>query len=144
MTDFLIEDTEVSFIVGNGWYRGRFIFEGGFENIYGNKQQLIAELQVEYTDGTWERFGSDETWLVETNCIQENSIYDGEIIDFTYEKNVLTTEVIDGNTALLTPRLDLPVEVVEEFSPRIFFDTKNQMILDFGQRINRLDLYRVT
>ena len=86
VTDFLIEDTEVSFIVGNGWYRGRFIFEGGFENIYGNKQQLIAELQVEYTDGTWERFGSDETWLVETNCIQENSIYDGEIIDFTYEK----------------------------------------------------------
>lgn len=135
VTDFLIEDTEVSFIVGNGWYRGRFIFEGGFENIYGNKQQLIAELQVEYTDGTWERFGSDETWLVETNCIQENSIYDGEIIDFTYEKNVLTTEVIDGNTALLTPRLDLPVEVVEEFSPRIFFDTKNQMILDFGQEI---------
>ena len=43
--------------------------------------------------------------------------------------------MIDGNTALLTPRLDLPVEVVEEFSPRIFFDTKNQMILDFGQEI---------
>ena len=36
------------------------------------------------------------------------------------KKNVLTTEVIDGNTALLTPRLDLPVEVVEEFSHGYF------------------------
>ena len=135
VTECLIEDTEVSFIVGNGWYRGRFLFEGGFENIYGNKQKLIAELHVEYTDGTLEQFYSDETWTVETNYIQENSIYDGEIINYTAEINALTTEVIDVTTLLLAPRLDLPVEVVAEFQPRIFFDTKNQMVLDFGQEI---------
>lgn len=135
VTECLIENTEVSFIVGNGWYRGRFLFEGGFENIYGNKQKLIAELHVEYTDGTLEQFYSDETWTVETNYIQENSIYDGEIIDYTAEISALTTEVIDVTTSLLAPRLDLPVEVVAEFQPRIFFDTKNQMILDFGQEI---------
>ena len=135
VTECLIENTEVSFIVGNGWYRGRFLFEGGFENIYGNKQKLIAELHVEYTDGTLEQFYSDETWTVETNYIQDNSIYDGEIIDYTAEISALTTEVIDVTTSLLAPRLDLPVEVVAEFRPRIFFDTKNQMILDFGQEI---------
>ena len=135
VTECLIEDTEISFIVGNGWYRGRFLFEGGFENIYGDKQKLIAELHVEYTDGTLEQFYSDETWTVETNYIQENSIYDGEIIDYTAEISALTTEVIDVTTSLLAPRLDLPVEVVAEFQPRIFFDTKNQMILDFGQEI---------
>lgn len=135
VTECLIEDTEISFIVGNGWYRGRFLFEGGFENIYGDKQKLIAELHVEYTDGTLEQFYSDETWTVETNYIQENSIYDGEIIDYTAEISALTTKVIDVTTSLLAPRLDLPVEVVAEFQPRIFFDTKNQMILDFGQEI---------
>ena len=135
VTECLIEDTEISFIVGNGWYRGRFLFEGGFENIYGDKQKLIAELHVEYTDGTLEQFYSDETWTVETNYIQENSIYDGEIINYTAEINALTTEVIDVTTLLLAPRLDLPVEVVAEFQPRIFFDTKNQMVLDFGQEI---------
>ena len=135
VTECLIEDTEVSFIVGNGWYRGRFLFEGGFENIYGNKQKLIAELHVEFTDGTLEQFYSDETWIVETNYIQGNSIYDGEIIDYHSEISTLTTEVIDVTTSLLTPRLDLPVVVVEELYPRVFFDTKNQMILDFGQEI---------
>ena len=135
VTECLIEDTEVSFVVGNGWYRGRFLFEGGFENIYGNKQKLIAELHVEYTDGTLEQFYSDETWIVETNYIQGNSIYDGEIIDYHSEISTLTTEVIDVTTSLLTPRLDLPVVVVEELYPRVFFDTKNQMILDFGQEI---------
>lgn len=135
VTECLIEDTEISFVVGNGWYRGRFLFEGGFENIYGDKQKLIAELHVEYTDETLEQFYSDETWTVETNYIQENSIYDGEIIDYTTEISALTTEVIDVTTSLLAPRLDLPVEVVAEFQPRIFFDTKNQMILDFGQEI---------
>lgn len=135
VTECLIEDTEVSFVVGNGWYRGRFLFEGGFENIYGNKQKLIAELHVEYTDGTLEQFYSDETWIVETNYIQGNSIYDGEIIDYHSEISTLTTKVIDVTTSLLTPRLDLPVVVVEELYPRVFFDTKNQMILDFGQEI---------
>ncbi len=81
-----------------------FIFEGGFENIYGNKQ-LIAELQVEYTDGTWERFGSDETWLVKQIAFKKIPFMMEKSLT-TYEKNVLTTEVIDGNTALLTPRLD--------------------------------------
>lgn len=65
VTDFLIEDTEVSFIVGNGWYRGRFIFEGGFENIYGNKQQLIASCKWNIQMELGSDLGSDETWLVE-------------------------------------------------------------------------------
>ena len=135
VTTSLKADSELSFIVGNGWYRGRFVFEGGFENIYGDKQQLIAELHVEYTDGTIEQFVTDETWIVKTNHIQDNSIYDGEIIDFSLEETLLTTQVIDEDKNLLTARLDLPVEVMEEFAPRVFFDTKNQMVLDFGQEI---------
>ena len=135
VTTSLKADSELSFIVGNGWYRGRFVFEGGFENIYGDKQQLIAELHVEYTDGTIDQFVTDETWIVKTNHIQDNSIYDGEIIDFSLEETLLTTQVIDEDKNLLTARLDLPVEVMEEFAPRVFFDTKNQMVLDFGQEI---------
>ena len=135
VTTSLMADSELSFIVGNGWYRGRFVFEGGFENIYGNKQQLLAEVHVEYKDGTIEKFVTDETWTIKTNSIQENSIYDGEIIDFSSEETILTAQVVDGDKNLLTARLDLPVKVMEEFSPRIFFDTKNQTILDFGQEI---------
>ena len=135
VTTSLKSDSELSFIVGNGWYRGRFVFEGGFENIYGDKQQLIAELHVEYKDGTIEQFVTDESWIVKTNHIQDNSIYDGEIIDFSLDETVLTTQVIDGDKNLLTARLDLPVEVMEEFVPRVFFDAKNQMVLDFGQEI---------
>lgn len=124
VTTSLIADSELSIIVGNGWYRGRFVFEGGFENIYGDKQQLIAELHVEYKDGTIEQFVTDESWIVKTNHIQDNSIYDGEIIDFSLDETVLTTQVIDGDKNLLTARLDLPVEVMEEFVPRVFLMLK--------------------
>ena len=62
VTEYLQDRNEIAFLVGNGWYRGRFIFEGGLENIYGDKQKLISELHILYHDGSTEIIKSDTTW----------------------------------------------------------------------------------
>lgn len=135
VTELLTDTTTLNIIVGNGWYRGRFVFEGGFKNIYGDKQKLIAELHVTFQDGTEVVLGTDASWKTSTTHIQDNSIYDGEIIDFRVEPIQLTTHVDFTTKSLLTARVDLPVEVVATFHPHVFRDAKGQLILDYGQEI---------
>lgn len=135
VADYLETDTDLTFLVGDGWYRGRFVFEGGFENIYGDKQKLIAELHIAYEDGSDDVIVTDGTWLTRSNHTQENAIYDGETIDYAAKIQKLTTVVEEAGKELLTARLDLPVEVAETLKARAFFDSKGDLILDFGQEI---------
>lgn len=135
VTTLLTPNSELSFILGNGWYRGRFVFEGGFENLYGNRQKLIAELHITYQDGSTELVVTDNSWRTTSTVIQENSIYDGEVIDFGQVENLLTTVEISDSKHNLQGRIDPPVEIVESLTPSIFHDAAGQLVLDFGQEI---------
>ena len=41
-------------MLGDGWFRGRLGFGGGRRNIYGDRLALLAQLEIEYADGTHE------------------------------------------------------------------------------------------
>ncbi len=68
-------------ILGDGWYRGRLGFRGGRRNIYGDRLALLAQLEIEYEDGTAERIVTDESWRAATGPILASDIYDGETYD---------------------------------------------------------------
>jgi alpha-L-rhamnosidase len=65
-------------IVADGWFRGRMGFGGGRINIYGDRTALLAQLEVEYTDGTTEHIVTDDSWKASTGPFLLTSIYDGE------------------------------------------------------------------
>lgn len=136
ITKQLKSNNVLEVLAGNGWYKGRFIFEGGQENIYGDRQKMIAEIHLDYVDGSSEVINTDESWKVETTPILENSIYDGEIIDYTQKLRelIITT---DTDTKLLTARHDLPVLKNFYSSPkRVFLDKAGNWVADFGQEIS--------
>src|SRR5437870_9182316 len=64
-------------ILGDGWYRGRLGFDGGRRNIYGYRLALLAQLEINYADGTTERIFTDETWRAARGPILASDIYDG-------------------------------------------------------------------
>ena len=68
-------------MLGDGWYKGRFGFDGGYTNLYGEQLKLIAELHLAYADGTTETIGSDDSWLTKPGPVLKSSIYDGEVYD---------------------------------------------------------------
>lgn len=71
MTDLLHEGRNVlGALWGDGWYRGRLGFNGGRRNIYGERLALLAQLEVDYTDGTTLRVVTDETWRAAKGPIQ--------------------------------------------------------------------------
>src|SRR5437588_10085164 len=86
VTDLLHEGRNaIGAMLGDGWYRGRIGFEGGRRNIYGDRLALLAQLEINYEDGTSAWIVTDETWRAARGPILASDIYDGETYDARME-----------------------------------------------------------
>lgn len=74
-------------ILGDGWFRGRIGFGGGQRNSYGQHLALLAQLEVQYKDGSSERIVTDDmpAWRALIGPILMSGIYDGETYDARLE-----------------------------------------------------------
>ena len=48
--------------LADGWYKGRFGFEGGRREIWGDTAGLVAQLEITRSDGSVQRIVSDTRW----------------------------------------------------------------------------------
>ena len=123
-------------MLGNGWYKGRFVFEGGFENLYGNQMKLIAELHIIYQDGSSEVIATDDTWRAEMPAVGSNSIYDGEVQDYHLAGQPVSFTVDPDGKELLQARTSMPITEVDVIGPAAVLHTPaGETVLDFGQMI---------
>ncbi len=134
---FVLEDLKkgphsLTFALGDGWYRGRFVFDGGQANIYGDELGLLAELHLED-----EIIATDESWQAAKNPVSFASIYDGE----TWDANAVPEFVPailseDQDTAKLADRRNLPIVKKKTLLPKALLHTpRDEWVLDFGQNM---------
>ena len=76
-------------ILGNGWYSGGWQkWKGKLEAIYGKEPLLLAQLDVEYTNGEHQIIGTDGTWEGTANGpLQFAGIYEGVTYDARKESS---------------------------------------------------------
>ncbi|MCA9916352.1 MAG: glycoside hydrolase family 78 protein [Anaerolineales bacterium] len=134
-------------MVGEGWYRGRLGFGGGRRNIYGDKLALLAQLEIQYADGSSEQIVSDEDWRAAAGAILESGIYDGEIYDARlepvgwaeagFEDGAWTSvSTLDHDLATLEAPLGPPVRRTETLKPvAITQSPSGKTLVDFGQNL---------
>jgi len=132
--------------VGDGWYRG-YIGWSSRRNAYGDKLALLAQLRIEYNDGTIELISTGQNWKVSTGPILKSDIYNGEEYDANLEiKGWNTNGLIDSewkNAEVLDfPKDDLiapqgeKVRAVEELDAKEFIRTpKGEQVYDMGQNM---------
>lgn len=140
----------IAFLMGDGWYKGRFGVNGGFENNFGDDYKLICELHITYEDGTEEYVGSDRSFKYSEGSILFSNIYDGEILDANKEpEEWMQPGFLDGGwnamTELeeerenlkerLTERYSVPVIKKEVLKPQIISRKEESIILDMGQNM---------
>lgn len=158
LTDFLTRgENVISFLLGAGWYKGRFGVNGGFENNFGKHYHLLCEIHIRYEDGTEEVFGSDRSFLYTEGPVSFSNIYDGEIYDAGKEpkgwklpgyddalwKNVNEKE--PEHMKQITERYSVPVVVKEKIRPqKLFRGNKGTLILDTGQNMSGWIVFRDT
>lgn len=134
-------------VLGDGWFRGRLGFGGGRRNIYGDRLALLAQLEVQYADGSVERIVTDESWRAATGPILSNSIYDGETYDARLEQPGWSAPGFDDagwsgvrilawNMNALEAPLGPPVRRTQRVQPvSIFQSPSGKTIVDFGQNL---------
>lgn len=122
--------------LGNGWYKGKFGLNGKAEN-FGSEFQMIAEIHLQYEDGSVKVIPSDDTWKYKGSDTEGSDIYDGEIINrvlWEKKENPLKTPVYGEIEGKLVERYSLPVLEKEELSVREVIHTPaGETVLDFAQ-----------
>ncbi|HKZ36334.1 MAG TPA: glycoside hydrolase family 78 protein, partial [Chryseolinea sp.] len=136
----------VGVMLGDGWYRGFLAWENN-KNIYGKKLGLLCQLEVEYSDGVKETFGSDEKWKCSTGPITKSGIYYGETYDARLEPqqwsnagfndgNWLSVSMAAGGKDNLVASYAPPIRKHESFKALKISKTPNgQTVVDFGQNL---------
>lgn len=132
----LEEENTIEILLGKGWYMGTF----GLKNqscLFGDEMKAIAELHVDYEDGSQEVIGTDESWKYRGSDIEDSGIYMGEIYNHSlWEKRENPWKKVEIKTApgRLTERYSLPVVAKEELHPKEIIHTPaGETVVDFGQ-----------
>lgn len=138
VTSFIEETNQLSVLVGDGWYKGRFGFSSrpGDKGYYGEDYRLIAELHIVYEDGSNQMIVTDDTWTVSGSNLTFSSIYDGEHRDDTLEEQTPENVFCIEESLPLTERLSIPVLEQEEFPAKELLHTPaGEWVYDIGQNI---------
>ena len=139
VTEGIQKENILEVSLGNGWYKGRFGLAGQKEN-FGNRFLLIAELHLTYEDGSEQTVVTDDTWTYRGSDVEDDSIYDGEIINHLLwnkkenpeKKAVPADETI--SIGKLVERYSLPVKEMENMAVKeIIYTPAGETVLDFGQ-----------
>jgi len=148
VTDLLLSgNNAIGIKLGNGWYKGRFGFDGGYTDLYGNEFAVIGEIIVTLQNGSEVIIATDQDWKSSSSPITFSGIYDGEVYDANLEMQYWTMPEFDDkswmpatlthvSTEKLQARLSLPIKIMEEKKPiEVIHTPAGETILDFGQVI---------
>ncbi|WP_026497987.1 alpha-L-rhamnosidase [Butyrivibrio sp. WCD2001] len=132
VTDKIGEKSQLDIQVARGWYMSNFGLEGGHN--FGDRMEAIAELHVDFADGSHEVIGTDNTWKVLKNVVIESGIYYGEDLDRTAGTTEIGNAVEVKAERALLDRYSIPV-IVKEILPakEIIHTPAGETVVDFGQ-----------
>jgi alpha-L-rhamnosidase len=133
-------------IVADGWFAGHIAFFG--RGHYGDAPALLAQLEVEHTDGTRSILATDRRWRAATGALREADIIMGETLDLRLGCEGWREPGFDDSgwahaqerawaAAELTVRAAPDVEVVAELDPvSIVEDPNGAIVVDAGQNVS--------
>ncbi|UYM03354.1 family 78 glycoside hydrolase catalytic domain [Solicola gregarius] len=134
--------------VASGWYTGKVAMFG--TDVYGTDNSLIAELVVDFDDGTSAVVGTDGSWRTTPGPTTEADLLDGESYDARIADEVAGWDepgyeadrwsevaVRDEPTDVLEPQTAEPVRVTEELTDTEQIDspTDGAYLYDLGQNM---------
>ncbi|MDQ0614004.1 alpha-L-rhamnosidase [Microbacterium sp. W4I4] len=145
VTDLLHSgENVIGALVGDGWYRGRLGWDGRQE-IYGDENAALLQLDVECVDGSLIRVASSQQWRVARGSIQSAGLYDGVAVDLRHEQRGWDSAGFDDSgwesarpapvdTSVLEPRVTTGVRTVGEWGAQIA-PRQGSTLVDTGQNI---------
>ncbi|MFH8800824.1 family 78 glycoside hydrolase catalytic domain [Streptomyces sp. NPDC017936] len=133
--------------LADGWYRGLLGFNGGTRDVYGEHTGLLAELRIEYADGSADTVATGTDWRWSTGPVLAAGLYEGETYDARRERAGFSEAgfddsawqpvgILEFDTGVLFPADSPPVRRTQRLSPvAVTTSPTGRTILDFGQNL---------
>lgn len=137
-------DNTIAVTLGSGWYMGRLGWEDieNSTNRYGDTVALLAQIVVDYADGTSQTIATDVSWKSDESGIVFSSIYDGEYYDARLESTKNYEELASAKIYKPENEFDIVgqvtpgVRVIDTITPIELITTPSgDQVLDFGQNM---------
>ena len=140
VTDYIKKGSNtVKIMTGDGWFKGRIGFQGGYTDVYGDRCCVISELYLTDIDGDPQVIVTDENWKSYPSPVVSAGIYDGEVYDARLEEPDVyypVKESIPESCGKLEDRWSLPIREMETLPVKeLIYTPKDEWVLDFGQNL---------
>ena len=130
---------ELLFMLADGWYRGS-VGAWGLKNFYGSQTKLLAQIEIEYSDGTVDTICTDDSfeWTnggpIRFADNKDGEIYDARLEDFT-NANWSNARIASHNVVPTASNNFLLTEHEVFTKPQLIITPSGERVLDFGQNI---------
>jgi alpha-L-rhamnosidase len=142
----VIGKNAIGAMLGDGWFASGITWTGTRFSFIPPPTRFIAQLQINYTDGTRETVGTDESWKTAMAPVLHSEIYAGEVYDARLEQPGWDTFLFDStgwaNAAIASPppgavsgAVTEPVRVVQNLKPKTVNRAGDAYIFDMGQNM---------
>jgi alpha-L-rhamnosidase len=146
----------IAAMLGDGWFLSGQIENGVRLGFLSPPARLLAQLRIDYTDGTHDDVASDGSWKCAQSPIYHSEIYAGEIYDARLEQpgwdgpgfedsSWARAVVFEAPPGMVAAEMTTPVRVVATLQPESLKAIANgAYIFDMGQNMVGWPVLRVT
>lgn len=143
VTAYLKQQNRLQLRLADGWFRGS-VAAYGVINVFGTRTSVMAQLELEYEDGTREVVGTDNSFLWSNDGpIRFADLKDGEIYDAAKEPTYSGRAVEVSCDIVPTASNNVSVREREQLSVQKVTKVNGATIFDFGQNIAGYLAFRV-
>lgn len=126
-------NNEITIQLADGWYRGS-VGAWGLKQEYGFETKLLAQLEIEYYDGTKKTVATDKEWRWSNDGpIRFADNKDGEIVEAERNPSYSGFAKETNHNVVPTASNNVSVTEKERFKAEIIKTPRGKTILDFGQ-----------
>ena len=126
-------NNEITVSLADGWYRGS-VGAWGLKQEYGSETKLLAQLEIEFADGTTKIVVSDKTWLwCNDGPIRFADNKDGEIVDVNKAPAYSGKAKETSCNVIPSASNNVPITEHEHYKAKIIRTPMSKTVLDFGQ-----------
>jgi alpha-L-rhamnosidase len=133
-------------VLGEGWFGSGMTWAGHAYFFQSPPVRLLAQLEIQYSDGTRDAIVSDESWKSAASAILHSEIYSGETYDARDEiadwnstsfddQRWLSATIAPDSAAPVVAQLDDPVSVVQTIIPVSVKRIGSAYVFDMGQNM---------
>jgi alpha-L-rhamnosidase len=146
VTSLLVSGNNViSALLGDGWYGSGLTWIG--MHFFPPPNRFLAQLQLDYADGSHDTVVSDESWRAAASAIVRSDIYNGEVYDARLEQAGWEKPGFDDSkwkaavasdppAITVSSQIDAPARIILTLKPRQATPLANgSYIFDMGQNM---------